>query len=297
MRAPAKINLFLHVGPRRPDGYHDLFSLVVFADAGDDLAFAAAPEGGDITFSLDGPFAAALSHGADMDNLVVRAARLLREWAAGEGIAVPPTRIMLRKNLPVAAGIGGGSADAAAALKGLEDFWRLNVPPVVMNDLCLRLGADVPVCYAGAPSWMGGFGDQVMPACPLPEHWVVLINPGVPLSTGPVFGAYDADESLPGHGLPTELSVLPDRLDSFADLIAFLGRQRNDLEAPAISLCPPVRQVLDALKGAGAALARQSGSGPTCFGLYESAEAAAAAAATIARLHADWWIEKARVMS
>ena len=257
--APAKVNLFLHVTGRRADGYHLLDSLAVFAGAHDVISAEPAK---DLTLRVTGPFAAALND----DNLVLHAARALGVTAA----------LTLEKNLPVASGIGGGSADAAAALRLLAP----DMPPTKLTRIAAGLGADVPVCLASVPARMGGVGDVLSPAPDLPEFGIALINPGVAVATKDVFrarvGPYSAPASLP-PGWP-----------SAAAMAADLARLTNDLEAPAMALCPVIGDVLAAVRATeGCLLARMSGSGATCFALYETPSLAAAAAAAAAR--PGWW--------
>jgi len=268
--APAKINLWLHVTGRRPDGYRELDSLVAFADVGDRLSAAPAQE---LTLTVSGPFAAALDAGAD--NLVLRAARSL---AAHCGIPAKAA-LHLHKNLPVASGIGGGSADAAAALHLCARLWRADIGNAAMARLALDLGADVPACLAGRTARMTGIGEKLAPPDPPPPAApAVLVNPGIAVSTGQVF------EALAGpFGSPAE-----DRGGDFAGRAA---ANRNDLEAPAIALVPEIADVLAALRAPpGLRLARMSGSGATCFGLFDGAAAAEAAARAIAAAHPAWWV-------
>ena len=268
--APAKINLWLHVTGRRPDGYRELDSLVAFADVGDRLSAAPA---GDLTLTVSGPFAPALDAGAD--NLVLRAARSL---AAHCGIPANAA-LGLQKNLPVAAGIGGGSADAAAALRLCARLWRADIGNTAMARLALDLGADVPACLAGKTARMTGIGEKLAPLDPAPPAApAVLVNPGTAVSTGQVF------EALAGpFGSPAE--------DRGGDLAGRAAANRNDLEAPAIALAPEIADVLAALRAApGLRLARMSGSGATCFGLFDGAAAAEAGARTIAAAHPSWWV-------
>jgi 4-diphosphocytidyl-2-C-methyl-D-erythritol kinase len=269
--ARAKINLHLHVVGRRPDGYHLLDSLVVFAGIGDRLTVSPADR---LTLSVIGPFAAGLQ--AEADNLVLRAARAL---AAHAGI--PATgALVLEKNLPVASGIGGGSADAAAALRLLGRFW--GVEAGAFGQLAAGLGADVPVCVAGVPALMSGIGEVLAPAPALPGIGIVLVNPGVAVSTPAVFRARSAAFSDPAR-FPTSGWRDAD------SLIAALHATHNDLEPPARRLTPVIGDVLDMLTAtAGCLLARMSGSGATCFGLFPDPEAAQAAAGTIVR--DGWWV-------
>ena len=271
--APAKINLFLHVAGRRADGYHLLDSLVVFAAAADRLR---ATPSDTLSLSIDGPFAAGL--GADDDNLVLRAARAL---AAHTHPMPAGAALSLRKALPVASGIGGGSADAAAALRLLAALWRSDTDAKHLAAIALGLGADVPVCLASRPARMGGVGEVLAPAPAIPELGMVLINPGLPLPTAAVFAARGAGFTPP--------AILPPAWPTAAAMAADLRHPTNDLEPAAIRLCPPIAEVLAALTASpGCHLARMSGSGATCFALYDTPAAAKAAAATLAR--PGWWV-------
>jgi 4-diphosphocytidyl-2-C-methyl-D-erythritol kinase len=270
--APAKVNLALHVLGRRPDGYHLLDSLVVFPGIGDRLE--AEPAAG-LSLSLAGPFAAGLGAGAD--NSVLRAAALLRP--PGRGAA-----LRLTKALPVAAGLGGGSADAAAALRVLARLWGVAPPSAAA---ALRLGADVPVCLAGRPARMRGIGEALAPVV-LPPFWVALANPGAPLATAAVFAGLERRDGAP---LPE-----PPGFAEAGALFAWLAAQRNDLEAPARARAPAVDAALAALTAQpGCALARMSGSGATCFGLFAAEAPARAAAAAIRRAEPRWWVAAAAV--
>ncbi|HYZ64009.1 MAG TPA: 4-(cytidine 5'-diphospho)-2-C-methyl-D-erythritol kinase [Acetobacteraceae bacterium] len=267
-RARAKVNLFLRVLGRRADGYHLLDSLAVFPDAADVLL--AEPADG-LSLELDGKFATAL----DGDNLVLRAARAL---SSASGVTAG-ARLVLHKNLPVASGIGGGSADAAAALRLLARLWRVAVPASELNTVALALGADVPVCLLSEPARMGGIGELLGIAPILPASGLVLANPGAPVSTAEVFRARDSAYSEP--------ALLPPRWPDAASMADDLARIGNDLEAPAIRLCPAIGDALDWLRAQpGCLLARMSGSGATCFGLFAAAEEAQAVAQGIPP---GWW--------
>ncbi|WP_199259507.1 4-(cytidine 5'-diphospho)-2-C-methyl-D-erythritol kinase [Paracoccus binzhouensis] len=255
--APAKLNLTLHVTGRRPDGYHLLDSLVVFLDLGDVVTVTPGP----LSLSLAGPFAQGLA--AEPDNLCLRAARLAGREA----------RITLEKNLPVASGIGGGSADAAAVLRALD------AAPGGLE----TLGADVPACLASRPVRMQGLGEILTPLPPLPPLDVLLVNPGRGLATPEVFRALTRRDNPP---MPEPLPDFPD----IGTLIGFLQDCRNDLEAPAIALMPEVSACLAAIRAEGAPLARMSGSGATCFGLFATASEAEAARARIAAANPGWWV-------
>lgn len=272
--APAKVNLALHVVGRRPDGYHLLDSLVVFAGVGDSLA--ARPAEG-LSLAIDGPFAAGLDAGPG--NLVLRAAALAR----------PPHRgaaLRLTKALPVASGLGGGSADAAAALRLLARLWAAPLPP---PGAVLGLGADVPVCLAGRPARMRGVGEALEPVS-LPPFWLVLANPGAPVATGAVFAGLSRRDNAP--------MTAPGPLADAAALAAWLARQRNDLEAPALRLAPAIAETLAALAARpGCLLSRMSGSGATCFGLFAAEPPARAAAAALAAARPDWWVAAAAALA
>jgi 4-diphosphocytidyl-2-C-methyl-D-erythritol kinase len=269
--APAKVNLFLHVTGRRADGYHTLDSLVVFAAIADRLAAASAAG---LSLTIDGPNGAGLSAGEE--NLVLRAARALAE-AAGRA---PCASLRLTKTLPQAAGLGGGSADAAASLRLLGRLWGVGGSGVLADKLAPQLGADVPVCLAVRPARMMGMGEILSPPPTLPDFGLCLVNPGVPVPTAAVFAARRGPYSPP--------ACLPQGWPDAASLAADLAQLGNDLEAPAISLCPAIRPVLAALASEpGCLLARVSGSGATCFGLFPDAATAARAAAALAR--PGWW--------
>jgi 4-diphosphocytidyl-2-C-methyl-D-erythritol kinase len=266
-RAPAKINLFLLVTGKRPDGYHLLDSLVVFAGVHDRLSAAPADT---TSLSFDGPFAAGLA--SEPDNLVLRAAYGL---ASATGIR-SGAKLHLVKNLPIASGIGGGSSDAAAALRLLGRLWGVAVP----QGLAATLGADVPVCLDPQPRRMSGIGERLAPAPALPPCGMVLVNPGVALPTASVFRAREA-------GFSAE-ATLPSGWPDVGALADWLAERGNDLEAPAMALCPPIGAVLAALRAqVGCRLARMSGSGATCFALFDTPALASSAASALA--HPGWW--------
>jgi 4-diphosphocytidyl-2-C-methyl-D-erythritol kinase len=268
--APAKVNLHLHVVGRRDDGYHLLDSLVVFAGVGDRLSVSPAS---DLSLTVVGPFAAGLA--AEPDNLVLRAARGLADLTGMRATCA----LVLEKNLPVASGIGGGSADAAATLKSLCGFWGI-APD--LDGLARTLGADVPVCLLGRPSLLSGIGETLTRAPPLPEVGLVLVNPGVAVSTPAVFRARSGGFS--------EVACFPrDGWRDAVSLAADLRSVRNDLQGAACSLAPAIEDALGALAAMpGCLVARMSGSGATCFGLFASAEAARQAAKGISQT--GWWV-------
>jgi len=278
--ARAKLNLYLHVTGRREDGYHLLDSLVTFADIHD--LISAEPAAG-LTLQCDGPFAAALPDSGD--NLVLRAARVLQD-ATGitEGAA-----LTLTKNLPVASGIGGGSADAAAVFKALTRLWGITPGTFDLSSIALDLGADVPVCLFGRTTVMRGIGENLEATAPLPETALVLVNPGVAVSTPAVFKARTGDFSqpVPFGAPPIDAAALASWLDRYT---------ANDLMVPAIAIEPVIGKVIDALRSkSGCLLARMSGSGATCFGLFATAEEAALAAAEVARDQPSWWVHDGQV--
>lgn len=261
--ARAKVNLHLHVLGRRPDGLHLLDSLVVFPDIADGLE--AAPASG-LSLALDGPFGAGLSAGDD--NLVIRAAEALRARAPGH----PGAALRLVKRLPIASGIGGGSADAAAALRLLNRMWGLDLPAAALAEIGLGLGADVPVCL-GAPRAciMSGIGEVLSPAPRLPGFWLVLANPGVATPTGAVFSRLARRDG--------QAAGWAEGYADAAALAAALSGTSNMLEGPAREVTPQVGATLETLAVMpGCLLARMSGSGATCFGIFESPGPAMAAA-------------------
>jgi len=273
--APAKVNLCLHVAERRADGYHDLESLVAFVVHGDEITLEHARE---LSLSAVGPFGAMLP--PDNDNLALKAARLLADKVGRP----PAVRITLRKNLPVASGLGGGSADAAAVLRGLASLWKLEIDRETLIGTAALLGADVPVCLDCAVAWIEGRGERITSLSPLPEMPLLLVNPAVPVSTAEVFSALGARS-----GLKFVCPRAP-----FCDLqalVAFLSSTTNDLEAPARKIAPAICDALEELRDMPEILiARMSGSGATCFGIFETNESARSAAALLKERHQEWWI-------
>lgn len=279
--APAKINLYLHVTGRRADGYHYLDSLVVFAGAGDVLHYE--PGDAPLTLKLAGRFGAVLDEAAaGPDNLVMKAANALRTLA-GPQATVCGGALVLEKNLPVASGIGGGSADAAAALRLLDRVWNIQAGQANLLRLAEGLGADVPVCLLSHSARMEGIGEVLGAAPTLPECGLVLVNCGQAVSTPAVFRARE------GGFVPR--AELPTHWDSARELVSTLETLENSLEAPACVLCPTVEKVLSDLATQPECLmARMSGSGATCFGLFPSAHEAEQAAARLADAHEAWWV-------
>jgi len=261
--APAKVNLYLHVTGKRADGYHLLDSLAVFPEAGDFVEAAPAEA---LSLEISGEFGAVLR--AEDDNLLLRAAKLL---APGRGAA-----LTLEKNLPVASGIGGGSADAAAALRVLSGLWGVEAD---LPALALQLGADVPVCLASRPARMQGIGEILAPAPALPEFGMVLVNPGVAVPTPAVFKAR--------QGGFTAAPVLPEAWVDVDAMVKDLARCTNDLQEAAIGIAPVIGEVLSVLAALpGAKLARMSGSGATCFAIFDTPTQAAMA---VDEIPESWW--------
>ncbi|MHC0054211.1 4-(cytidine 5'-diphospho)-2-C-methyl-D-erythritol kinase [Actibacterium sp. D379-3] len=268
--APAKVNLTLHVTGQRSDGYHLLDSLVAFADVGDRVTVSAAADR--LSLVVVGPQAGGVP--VDDSNLVLKAARFL---------GVTDAAITLDKQLPAAAGIGGGSSDAAAALRALSALTGRPLPA----DRGLALGADVPVCLAAHAMRMGGIGEVLTPVPALPPVWCVLANPGVGVATPAVFRALHRRDN---PAMPTDIPAFA----CARDLAVWLATQRNDLQAPAVALAPVIAPVLAALADLpGALLSRMSGSGATCFALFENGDQARAGAETLAGAHPGWWVRAA----
>ncbi|MDA8747191.1 4-(cytidine 5'-diphospho)-2-C-methyl-D-erythritol kinase [Litoreibacter sp.] len=287
--APAKVNLTLHVTGQRDDGYHLLDSLVMFADVGDRLDIFSANT---LSLTIEGPMAAGVP--ADMSNSIMKCAQLFKPQEDGAAL-------LLTKNLPTAAGIGGGSADAAAAFRGLMEHWGPEAPEtlfhkgldlnVMTKDEAARiteqvkaLGADVPVCLFCATSRMRGIGEKLEFYRNIPKLHAVLVNPGVAVSTPDIFNALTTKG---GASMSEEIGPFL----SSTDFVKWLALQRNDLQPAAISQVPKIGEVLAALKKIdGCALSRMSGSGATCFGLFETQHLAAAAATMLETQHPNWWV-------
>ena len=284
--SPAKINLYLHITGRLDNGYHTLDSLAGFVDIGDHLTIVPSDN---FNFKIDGPFAGSF-HAKEMDsspsssNIAVKAA-----WDLSRAVQkVLNVDITLTKNLPLSSGIGGGSANAAAVVWGLLDFW--DIPPRSMiggdtiEELTLKLGADVPVCFQCEPARMRGIGEVLDPAPMMEEISIILIHPGKPCNTAQIFSHY--------LGEFRDQISLPHDLRDFDDFILFLQNQNNDLYAPACAVVPGIKNVISALNGyKGCAIARMSGSGSTCFGLFKDETDAQAAAQDIAEHNPDWWVQ------
>ncbi len=273
--APAKINLALHVVGQRTDGFHLLDTLVSFASVGDQLRLAT-DDGRQLTIS--GPEAGNLP--VDGDNIILRVASAF--WKNG------PLRSHLVKNLPVASGMGGGSADAAACFRGIMALLARTTPmtPEALATL-LKIGADVPMCLRSEPARVRGIGERIDPVPTLPVLPVLLVNPRVAVSTPQVFKALECKEN-------SEMAAMPDAFPTANVLITWLSAQRNDLQAPAIAIAPVIGTALTTLETLqGCALARMSGSGATCFGIFSTLSEAEAGAKTLRQQHPEWWIAAA----
>ncbi|WP_137132369.1 4-(cytidine 5'-diphospho)-2-C-methyl-D-erythritol kinase [Rhizobium sp. FY34] len=274
--ARAKLNLALHVTGRRADGYHLLDSLVTFASHGDRLQFVPAAED---DFILEGRFAPELS--TDADNLVLQARDSLRHALTQSGQPAPPVRITLSKDLPIASGIGGGSADAAATLRGLMRLWQVQLDDDHLAALALSLGADVPMCLVSRPAMARGIGEDLTPATALPALSIVMLNPLIGVSTPEIFRRLTRRDHPPVPALPQK----------GGDWITFLQDLRNDLEPAARAQVPQIGEFCDALTAHGAQLARMSGSGATCFGIFDDTHAAKRAATELAIVYPDAYIQ------
>jgi 4-diphosphocytidyl-2-C-methyl-D-erythritol kinase len=273
--APAKINLWLHVSPPKPDGFHPLHSLMVFADVGDLVRMRRAAED---SFAIVGPFAEGLA--AEADNLVLRAREAFRR-----DTRTPPVSLELTKNLPLAAGLGGGSADAAATLWLMRETYG---GASDLEALAAALGSDTPACVRARPVFASGRGEVLAPAPIMPDLPAVLVNPLAPAPTGRVYAAYDRMGAPGNDHAPT----WPERFADVAAVIAALESTRNDLEAPALRVQPAISGVLEALSARPeCGFARMSGSGATCFALCETEAAAQGLARGLLLAHPDWWVQ------
>ena len=273
--APAKVNLALHVVGRRGDGYHLLESLAVFTRAGDVLS--ARPAAAD-AIVVKGRFAAQVP--IDGANLVAQARDLMREVFGAA--ADMPVALELEKNLPVASGIGGGSSDAAAAMRMLGRFWSIDERLDELARLGLRLGADLPMCLTARPLVARGIGDEIEILHGFPALPIVLVNPGVPVATASVFASLPTAQNAPMPALA---------INGDSGFVAdWLGNTRNDLQAAAIGIAPEIENVLDRLRAEGALIARMSGSGATCFGLFETGRDARSAAEAIGQSNPGWFV-------
>lgn len=282
--APAKINLYLHVTGRLDNGYHTLDSLVSFADIGDVITIEPSS---DFSFHLEGPFAGAFGpkerdESPNSSNLAVRAMWMLAQAAQKH----PHLKITLTKNLPLSSGLGGGSSNAASVLWGLCEWWGISHQAPYLPGLMATLGADVPVCLKCQPTRMRGIGEILDAVPPMPEIAIVLINPGKPCPTGQVFAHFAGEFHDP--------TPLPESIETVDGLLDILKTRNNQLLDSAIQIVPEIVNVIQAMEiQDGCKLARLSGSGATCFGLFETEGQAATAAAEIADENPDWWVQSA----
>jgi len=282
VRAPAKVNLFLEITGVRDDGYHFIDSLMGFLDLGDDIELRPSDT---LSLALDGPYADKAPAGED--NLAVRAVRRL-EAHAGRAL---PVAIRIEKSIPAGAGLGGGSADAAAVLRGMRDLYGLPVSDAELAELGLSLGADVPACLASGPVLVSGIGERVAEAVSVPDLYLVLVHPGVSLSTPDVYRSYDRN-----HTNCSCCGSSSGRMFMPISQIDAIAQRRNDLENAAIELEPLIVSVLGRLSGTrGCQLARMSGSGTACFGIYGDEDRARAACAELQAEFPGWWVRSARL--
>ena len=279
IKAPAKVNLYLHVTGKREDGYHFLDSLFVFAQDGDLITVQ---ESDSLKLDIQGPYAKALP--IKDDNIIIKAVRLLAAVYGKE----PSVAIRLEKNLPVASGIGGGSADAAATLKALLRLWDLKIPLDQLQEIALRLGADVPSCLSAKAVQVSGIGEKLTPAPLLPKLFLLLINPNRPVSTPQVFKIRKPTFSSP--------APFTQKMTGFDEFIEALSKRHNDLSEAACQIEPSVAEVLQALEqNRLCRLARMSGSGGTCFGIFPNAEEASLCQEEIRKNHSEWWFLNTQV--
>ncbi len=288
--ARAKINLALHVTGQREDGYHLLDSLVCFTDFGDQLTLSKNQQTSEIaTLEISGPFAAGLSSTAD--NLIIKAANVLSHSFGKIGVSCPPVHIHLEKNLPLASGIGGGSADAATTLVMLKNFWGKDAP-IDLNEIAQTLGADVAMCLNTQPKCVSGVGEKLSDFPLKVSLPLLLANPGIRLSTPDVFAALENKTNAP-MGLFSSV----DKID-IASVVEMLTPLRNDLEKPARNLVPQIGVVLDKIASQqGCKLARMSGSGATCFGVFDNVENCELALENINRDKSRWWLKSTRTIA
>lgn len=281
--APAKINLFLHLTGVQKNSYHKLQSLIGFADIGDYIEITSHDH---FDFSINGPFAKAFgtnehkASNTDNSNLVVKAARTLSQ-IEGTNLRI---KINLEKNLPIASGLGGGSSDAAATIWGLQELWGLDRKAKYLLPLMAKLGADVPVCLNCRPCLVEGFGEELLPAPLMPEIPILIVNPLLPCPTAEIFKR---------NKIPFKKKIeLPDGFLNIYELTSFLRTTSNDLHASAVSLLPEISNIINALETQDECLiARMSGSGASCFGLFETMEAAEKAAKIVLEENPDWWVK------
>ena len=270
--AQAKLNLYLHITGKRDDGYHLLDSLVVFTEFGDRITVEASD---DLSLTITGEFATGLP---TQDNIVMKAAHALREKC---GVSTG-AKLAIEKLIPVGAGLGGGSSDAAAAMLLLNELWQTGLDKEQLAEIGLPLGADVPMCVHQAPCMVSGIGEVIAPTPELPAFHLLLVNPRQEVLTAEVYRNFQLSER---HQPADEMA-------GYASLMEWLSAQRNDLQQPATTLCPIIQEVLVAIKETqDCTLTRMCGSGATCFGLYESQQNCIEASKRITSAHPDWWVQ------
>lgn len=279
--APAKINLYLHVTAKRNDGYHLIESLVTFVDCGDHISVAPSNK---LELTIKGPFSNDLT--SNNDNLVIKAAMLLADFAGIKAKA----NILITKELPIASGIGGGSADAAATLHALTQLWGISVSTKDLHILAKKLGADVPVCLKAVTSIITGVGENIMPITQLPKLWAILVNPMISVSTAEVFANYHNEFSNP--------QPYTDKPKNAKELANSLSKFRNDLTSAALLVAPTIENVLSAVEAThNQLLTRLSGSGATCFALFRTKSDAISAARSLHAKYPLWWIKTVSLYS
>jgi len=282
--APAKINLYLHIVGRHANGLHLIDSLIAFSDIHDTLSFATSSG---LSLEIDGPFGSQLK--TEPNNLVLEAARGLAQLCGIKKGA----RLQLTKNLPIASGIGGGSSDAAATLKGLIQLWEVQPNNQDLHDLALKLGADVPACLSARSAFISGVGEIVSKTNHLPLCSIVLVNTGTPISTPTVFKNFIKSQAK--FSKPRRVNFSPRNLIEF---VSTLETCQNDLDQVAQALCPEIAQVLGELREShGALLSRMSGSGATCFAIFANPEEATAVSLDLKQRHPSWWIKAGTLIS
>jgi 4-diphosphocytidyl-2-C-methyl-D-erythritol kinase len=276
--APAKINLALHVTGQRDDGYHMLDSLVVFSRFGDQISGYISDENG---FVMTGPFAAEFDHSDHSDNLIIKARNALADYANQKGLSISPVHLTCEKNIPIASGLGGGSADAAATLRLLIDLWKLDIPSSDLSDMAIKLGADVPMCLLSNPLIARGIGEDITAINIGADCHMIIANPLVAVSTPQVF---DQLKSKHNSALTCALDITQQ-----AQLIDILANARNDLEVPAKILLPEIQICIDALLKTKPLFARMSGSGASCFALYHDQDQMDFALKTLQQNLPNWF--------
>lgn len=274
MLAPAKINLFLHITGKRNDGYHLLQSLFAFADYGDEIRIE---ESNNFSLAINGPFSDSI---LSEENLITKSVTALENHTGRRANC----KIRLTKNIPVGAGLGGGSADAAATIKALIDFWDIKVPDKKIDNIALSLGADIPACLYNRPCFVEGIGEKIIPINSFPALPAILVYPNKGCSTTEIFDRYNLS--------PSKIITPPENLNDKQQLMEFLKKQKNDLTATAIDHIPEINNILDEIKNQkGCLISRMSGSGSTCFGLFETKEDSENAVQNIKKNNPGWWVQ------